>query len=76
MPEGGEPGLGQLVATGLGMMPVLDLVDLTGGKGEGSDGSWDQGRWGLESVIGSGVHRMGPGKDRKSGSDQEDAGIN
>ena len=38
--EGGEPGLGQLVAVGMGRMPVLDLLDprnLTEGRYPGKD---------------------------------------
>lgn len=54
LPEGGEPGLGQIVFPGVGGMRVLGLVDsqnLTEGRlgvnsWEGSSGSQDQGRWG------------------------------
>ena len=49
---------------GVGGMPALHLADpqnLGVNSWEGSGGSQDQGRWGLEQVVGSGGQRVGPG---------------
>ena len=65
----GSPDLGQLGPRrdGVGGMPALHLADprnLGVNSWEGSGGSQDQGRWGLERVVGSGGHRVGPGTDK------------
>lgn len=59
-------------------MPSSGLADLNLGSQflKVSGGSQDQGRWGLELVVGSGGHRVGPGQTRVSGRDQEASGIN
>lgn len=71
MPEVGEPGLGQLVTTGVSRRPVLHLVDPWN---FGSQFLGRVGRW-VGDEAGSGGHRVGPGIDRVSGRDQDDSGV-
>lgn len=80
--RGGGPDLGQLGPHGDGVggchpfiLAVLRILGVSSWKVSGR--SQDQGRWGLELVVGSGGHRVGPpGQTRVSGRDQEASGIN